>query len=277
MMPVDSRRVVVPVGLALLLILFGLQGLLSAAESLCEPGFVRLPAPRGVILPVSAGATPPSAVTVQWLGHSSFLVITAGGTTALTDPHTWHPTAVKPDVVTVSNEHPTHNQLRMVPDGARILKGYTPDGEWLEVDVSIGDLAVKSLPSSGGNSWEVPARNTVFVFRAQGLCLVHLGNLRQPLDDRQRQRLGRPDVLMVPIDGHWTLTYDQIALTIAQLRPAMVLPMHYDVPEHVRLFIEFIRSTVPVRAVAETTVHLTRENLPRTTEVVVLGYRDHAH
>jgi L-ascorbate metabolism protein UlaG (beta-lactamase superfamily) len=267
-----NQRAVGLFGLALLL-LFGLGGWSTAAESLCEPGFVQLPAPRLRIVPVSAGDSPPRAVLVQWLGHSSFLVITPGGTTALTDPHSWHPPPATPDVVTVSNDHPTHNQLRMLPEHARVLKGRAPDGEWVEVNVNIGDLAIKALPSSGGNALEIPARNAIFVFRAQGLCLVHLGNLRQPLDEGQRQRLGRPDVLMVPIDGHWTLSYEQIALTISQLRPAIVLPMHYDVPEHARLFMEFIRPTVPVRTTAETTLHLTREGLPQTTEVTILRYR----
>lgn len=271
--PAYTPRTVVPIGLALLVLLFGLSGRLMAAESLCDPGFVQVPTPRLHIIPVSTGDTPPRAVLVQWLGHSSFLVMTPGGTTALTDPHPWHPPPAKPDVVTVSNEHPTHNQLRMAPEGTRVLKGRTSEGEWVEVNVSIGDLSIKSLPSSGGNALEMPARNTIFVFRAQGLCLVHLGNLRQPLDEVQRQRLGRPDVLMIPIDGHWTLTYDQIALTISQLQPAIVLPMHYDVPEHARLFTEFIRPTVPVRTRAEATLHLTREGLPQAPEVTILRYR----
>jgi L-ascorbate metabolism protein UlaG (beta-lactamase superfamily) len=94
------------------------------------------------------------------------------------------------------------------------------------------------------------------------------------LNDEQRQRLGRPDVLMIPIDGQWTLSYDQIALTIRQLRPAIVLPMHYDFPEHVRLFMQFIKDTVPVRVLGETTLKLTRAHLPSTSEVIVLGYRE---
>jgi L-ascorbate metabolism protein UlaG (beta-lactamase superfamily) len=260
-------------GLALLLILLGLGRLSMAAESLCEPGFVQTSPPRPHIIPVSAEAAPPQAMVVQWLGHSSFLIITPGGIAALTDPHSGHPPPIKPDVATISNEHPTHNQVRAIPDSTRVLRGRTPEGEWVEVNVSVGDLSIKSLPSSGGNSLEVPARNSIFVFRAQGLCVVHLGNLRQPLDDAQRQRLGRPDVLMIPIDGHWTLTYDQIALTISQLQPAIVLPMHYDMPEHARLFAAFIRPTVPVRTMLETTLNLNRESLPRTTEVIILGYR----
>jgi L-ascorbate metabolism protein UlaG (beta-lactamase superfamily) len=260
----------------MILAVVGLAQLAIAAESLCEPGFVRGPVSNSRAIPVagrSLDATP-QVVTIQWLGHSSFLIITPGGTTAVTDPHSWHASPAAPDVVTISNEHSTHNQVRSVPGNARVLRGRTPEGEWLEVNVTVGDLAIKSLPSSGGNASEIPVQNTIFVFRTEGLCIVHLGNLRRPLNEEQRHRLGRPDILMIPIDGQWTLSYDQIALTITQLQPAIVLPMHYDFPEHARLFMQFIKDTAPVRPQRETTLKLTRMTLPNTSEVIVLGYRE---
>ena len=251
-------------------------GLAVAAETLCEPGYVRRPASTLRAMPVAAAPadTPSQVVTIQWLGHSSFLITTPGGTTALTDPHSRHVSPTAPDIVTISNEHPTHNQARSVPGSARVLRGWTPEGEGLEVHVSVGDLSIRGLPSSGGNSLAMPVQNTIFVFRTEGLCIVHLGNLRGPLSDTQRQRLGRPDVLMIPIDGQLTLSYEQIAMTITHLRPAIVLPMHYDFPEHARLFMHFIGETVPVRTVSETTLTFTRATLPGASEVRVLGYRE---
>jgi len=212
-------------------------------------------------------------VTIQWIGHSSFLIITPGGTMALTDPNAGHPPRVTPDVVTISNEHTTHNQAWAVPGNPRLLRGRTPDGAWVEVNVTIDDLAIKSVPGSAGASPTGLAHNTIFVFRVEGLCIVHLGNLRQPLDEAQRRRVGRPDVLMVPIDGQWTLTYEQIALTMSHLKPAVVLPMHYDFPRHVQLFMAFIKESVPVRTLTESTLKLTRGTLPASSEVIVLGYR----
>jgi L-ascorbate metabolism protein UlaG (beta-lactamase superfamily) len=259
----------------LILTTVGLASFAMAAETLCEPGFVQEPSLSRRVMPVAASDSETTArvMTIQWLGHSSFLLITPGGTAALTDPHAWHASPLPPDVVTISNEHSTHNQARSVPGSARVLRGRTADGKAVEVDVTIGDLSINGLPSSGGNSTEVPVQNTVFVFRTEGLCIVHLGNLRRPLHDEQRQRLGRPDVLMVPIDGQWTLPYEQVASTIALLRPAIVLPMHYDVPEHARLFMQFIKATVPVRTLGDTTLKLTRATLPSASEVIVLGYR----
>jgi L-ascorbate metabolism protein UlaG (beta-lactamase superfamily) len=252
-----------------------LAGFAMAAETLCEPGFVREPSTSQRVMPVTAGNVETTArvVTIQWLGHSSFLLITPGGTTALTDPHSWHVSPMPPDVVTISNEHSTHNQARSVPGSARVLRGRTANGKAVEADVTVGDLSIKGLPSAGGDSIDVPVQNTIFVFGAEGLCIVHLSNLRRPLNDEERQRLGRPDVLTVPIEGQWTLPYEQAASTIALLRPAVVLPMHYDVPEHARLFMQFIKDAVPVRALGETTLKLARATLPSASEVIVLGYR----
>ena len=259
----------------LILAAVGLSSFALAAETLCEPGFVQEPSPSRRVMPVAASNSETTArvVTIQWLSHSSFLLITPGGTTALTDPHSRHVSPTVPDVVTISNEHSTHNQARSVPGSARVLRGQSTDGKAVEVNVTIGDLSIKGLPSSGGNSIDVPVQNTIFVFRTAGLCIVHLGNLRRPLNDEQRQRLGRPDVLMVPIDGKWTLPYEQVASTIALLRPAIVLPMHYDVPEHARLFMQFIKGTVSVKTLGDTVLKLTRETLPSVSQVIVLGYR----
>jgi L-ascorbate metabolism protein UlaG (beta-lactamase superfamily) len=150
-------------------------------------------------------------VTFQWLGHSSFLIITPGGTIALTDPHSQHVSPTALDIATISNENPTHNQAWSVPGNTQALPGRIPSGKRIEVNVTAGDLAIKVLPISGGNTPNMPVQNTIFVFRREGLCIVHLGNLRYPLHEAQRQHLGRPDVLMIPIDGQWTLSYDQVA------------------------------------------------------------------
>src|SRR2546430_4144786 len=55
-----------------------LAGLAMAAESLCEPGFVRGPGSNPRAIPVAASNldTTPRLVTIKWLGHSSFMINT---------------------------------------------------------------------------------------------------------------------------------------------------------------------------------------------------------
>lgn len=117
------------------LVLVSMAGLATAAEPLCEPGFELHPTavPRVVSVSFAMRAVSPGDVIVRWLGQSSFLIVTPAGNTVLTDLHPWLPDAVTADVVTVSNEPLTHNQARSVPGHSRILRGRTPEGQWLEV------------------------------------------------------------------------------------------------------------------------------------------------
>jgi hypothetical protein len=78
---------------------------------------------------------------------------------------------------------------------------------------------------------------------------------------------------MIPIDEHWALSYDHIALRISQLRPAIVAPMHDDFPEQARHFIQFIKDSVPVRTLIEAILRLIRATLRSPTELVVLSDR----
>jgi hypothetical protein len=143
-----------------------------AGNSLCEPGFVHKPESNLHALPVPARTldTTHRLVTFQWLGHSSFLIITPAGTVALTDPHSQRVPPTRPDSVTISNENPTRNQAWSVPGDARVLRGRMPTGERIEVNVTAGGLAMKGLPSSGGSTPDMPVQSTSFVFRTQGLC-----------------------------------------------------------------------------------------------------------
>ncbi len=58
------------------------------------------------IIPVSVveGAT----LQITYLGHSSFLIESAAGVTAVTDYNGTVRAAVTPDIVTMNNAHPTH-------------------------------------------------------------------------------------------------------------------------------------------------------------------------
>ena len=57
--------------------------------------------------------------------------------------------------------------------------------------------------------------------------MVHLGDLGHPLTPRQREAIGRPDVLFLPVGGTYTVG-PEAAWAIARERKArVVVPMHY--------------------------------------------------
>ena len=244
----------------------------------CEPGFVQQRSmPR--VTPVAyrpvdtTPEAPPGAVRLEWLGHSSFLLTSPTGVRILTDPHAFHSLREAPDAVTVSNLHITHSDVRGLPGNPRLLWGLTREQGWNRLALMIGDIGVFNVPSyaSREEPEKSPIQNSMFVFRTGGLCIAHLGNLRHPLTPQQLQRLGRPDVVLVPADGAWTMSFDDVLTVIDQLRPFLVIPMHIDVPQQAAVFAQHTGGRYPVRHVPERSLMLSRQLLPATTEVVLFG------
>jgi len=64
-----------------------------------------------------------------------------------------------------------------------------------------------------------------------GMRVCHLGDLGQSaLRDEQIAAIGKPDVLMVPVGGHFTIDAEAAAEVVRVLDPAIVVPMHYGSP-----------------------------------------------
>jgi L-ascorbate metabolism protein UlaG (beta-lactamase superfamily) len=267
--------------LVLLCVLDSTYGAIGHAQEVlgpCDPGFVQQWG-QSHVTPIAyrlAETTPEASsgtVRMEWLGHSSFLLTSPTGTRILTDPHTFYPPREPPDASTISNLHVTHSDVRGLPGNPRLLWGLTHEQGWNKLALMIGDISVFNVPSyaSQVEPEQSPIQNSIFVFRSGGLCLVHLGNLRHPLTPHQLQRLGRPDVVMVPADGSWTMSFEDALTVIDQLRPSLVIPMHIDTPQQALALVQHPGSHYPVRQVPERSLTLSRQLLPATTTIVLFG------
>jgi len=252
----------------------GSPGLAADMPGPCEPSLARRWGHNFPIMLTAMqwrAATGEAPVGLEWLGHSSFLLTSPGGLRLLTDPNTWHPIPTAPDVVTVSNLHITHSGVSQVPGTPQVLWGLTPERGWNNIVLTRDDVTLFNVPSyaSRTDPENTPIQNSIFVFRTGGLCVVHLGNLRHPLTPPQLQRLGKPDVLLIPGDGQWTLLPQDILTVVAQLQPLLVLPMHFDLLPHAEVFAQYFAGRYPVRRVDGRSLALSRQMLPAATEVVI--------
>jgi L-ascorbate metabolism protein UlaG (beta-lactamase superfamily) len=159
---------------------------------------------------------------IKWLGQAAFLI--ESKTTLVTDPFApiigRLPKDLVADVVTVSHSHFDHNYVKGV--------GGSP-----EVINSIGKFSVGTAEITGVATFHdnVGGRkrgnNIVFVVKAEGLTLCHLGDLGHILSDKQIKEIGPVDILMIPVGGGPTIDATQVVQTVSQLKPKVVLPMHY--------------------------------------------------
>ena len=70
--------------------------------------------------------------------------------------------------------------------------------------------------------------NTIFRFVLDGTTVAHFGDFGQPsLRPTQWEALGDLDVLILPVGGGPTIAPDAAAELVGELRPRLVVPMHY--------------------------------------------------
>lgn len=238
----------------------------------CNPALVRLQEQGRNLVQVRSGKSPKLGhYFIQWYGHSSFLIHSGSQTKVVADPNFNVTPGIQADAVTVSNDHFTHNNTGAVTGDPVILRGITFRQTWNPIRTTVKDVTIVNIPSQRGQSWG-GAANSIFIYEMGSLCLAHLGNIGHLLTPEQETAMKRVDVMMIPIDAMTNLGFPDIIRVIDQVRPPIVIPMHFDVVQQGEVFSAFVQELYPVRKFSESQLTLSRAMLPKSTEIFVLAH-----
>jgi L-ascorbate metabolism protein UlaG (beta-lactamase superfamily) len=180
----------------------------------------------------------PGQVAIEYIAHACFRIHTATGTRILIDPYAsriWlgydFPDGVGADAVLITHPHYDHDAGqfigRKVPwlSGLRVLRepgAYT-----------ISDVRVTGIRGKHADPWgmEFGQINAIWLLELDGLRIAHLGD-NGPLTQANLQELGRVDILMMPIDAQYHILKEcEIQEIRSALRPRVLIPMHYRLPD----------------------------------------------
>ena len=118
-------------------------------------------------------------------------------------------------------------------------------------------------------------KNTIFRVTVDEVNILHCGDLGHPLSPQQIAELGRVDVLLPPVGGHFTIDSTQALELVRALKPALTIPMHFKTPVMgfpIRPVDDFLQAAGGGRRVASTEIELDPQNLLAAGGVVVLDY-----
>lgn len=208
---------------------------------------------------------------IVWYGHACFR-LSDRGVVIITDPPSddlgYERPRIRADVVTISHEHPGHNNRVGFRGGPRFFEG---PGEYEVKEVFITGIEMYHDARNGSTR----GRNTVFLFDFDGLTVCHLGDLGHVPTQQQVEELNEADVLLIPVGGLHTIDASKATEVISLIEPRIVIPMHYKTPLEKakldpldRFFKEMGLAPIP----AQPEFKITKSSLPEETEVVVLDY-----
>jgi L-ascorbate metabolism protein UlaG (beta-lactamase superfamily) len=174
---------------------------------------------------------------IRWYGQSAFLV--SGSQRVAIDPFGPMDLAatrgivfdyppiegLEADVLLITHEHRDHNAADVVAGSPHTIRATAGTFE-----TPIGEVvAIASEHDDAAGTRRGP--NAIICFALDGLRLCHFGDYGQAvLRPEQRAAIGEVDVLFLPVGGGPTIGGARSAEIVRELRPRLVVAMHYGTP-----------------------------------------------
>ncbi len=209
---------------------------------------------------------------ITFLGHAAFLITSESGTKLVTDPYKpgcfnggiqYSAITETVDIVTISHEHDDHNDTTLKGNPKYVrgpltqeIKGITINGTEVFHDTSRG---------------QERGKNTIFSILVDRVNIVHLGDLGHKLLFSDTAKIGKVDILLIPVGGYFTIDAATAWDVVKILKPKIVIPMHYKTDKcgfPIAPVEDFIKGKEVKKVDGQ--LEITSSTLPESTTVFVL-------
>lgn len=166
---------------------------------------------------------------IKYFGHSAFF-IRPKDAKVVTDPFDPKMTGIKfpkteADIVTISHQHKDHNFKEGISGTPLFIE---MPGEYEKNGVRITGYQTYHDKKKG----EERGENVAYKIEADGISILHCGDLGVVWEDPFIDQLGEVDVLMVPVGGFYTIDANEAVELVKKIEPSLVIPMHYKTAKH---------------------------------------------
>ncbi len=214
---------------------------------------------------------------VKWYGHSAFKLTTDKGVRVIIDPYesgfgngglTYGKITDEADLVLTSHEHGDHNHVDDIKGTfTRIDK---------EGSHNVAGVKVTAIPCfHDASKGKDRGKNLIFEIEAEGLKVVHVGDLGHALDQDILTKLGTVDLLLLPVGGFYTIDAKEATDVMNAIKPKFTIPMHYKTEKcafPITTIDEFTKGKKSIKKMDATELNVTRELLPKEPEIVILKH-----
>jgi L-ascorbate metabolism protein UlaG (beta-lactamase superfamily) len=236
------------------------------------PGLVASGRPRLIPAALRQAALAADQVRITYVGHSTFLIESPKLVRIATDYNDWVKPPVLPDIVTMNHAHSTHYTDHPDPGIKFVLRGWRDDGKPAGHDLTFADVRVRSVATNirdfNGNTER--NGNSIFIFEIAQLCIAHLGHLHHTLTQQQLDEIGRVDIVLVPVDGSFTMDLDGMVEVLHSLKAPLMIPMHYFSTFTLDRFLSRVRQEYAIEYSETPSFVASKATLPTSPKMLVL-------
>ena len=221
---------------------------------------------------------------LTWYGQAAFRLVDEQGYRVVCDPYTpellgYAPIGDECDlVITSSDDDEAHCRHDLVPGEHVWLNA-------LEVVRSGGTSTVDGREIRAIEAMEIeshplhaPGQNAMYRFALDGLEIAHMGDIGNPLNERQTRFLDGVDVLLALAGGELVIDIPELLRVIGETRPKLVVPMHFRTLVYRPRSLLWIDSLLAELDDADvdfafgSSATITRDSLPERTRYLVMDY-----
>jgi len=208
-------------------------------------------------------------IKIRWHGHSCFEF--SNEKSLVIDPHDGVSIGIAPpkaraDIVLITHDHFDHNQARVVekPDTIVVRESKRID------DIDITSIKAYHDKEGGKKRGEI----NMYLVRYDFLKFLHVGDLGHLLDEETIKKIGKIDMLFLPVGGVFTIDAEEAYEIANKIDTRVIVPMHYKIEglslpiDRIDKFLEIASQSYPIRHVANE-IEIEKEDIPETKEVWV--------
>ena len=253
---------------------FAMQPAWAAGGSRCIALARAAPGVQFVSLDKTAAQS--AEVTITFIGHATFRIESGGGTVIATDYTGYAGAGRIPDAMTMNHAHMTHYTNFPDPGIKHVLRGWPINGARAEHSLTVGDVFIRNVTTDirGWDGIREKDGNSIFIFEVADLCIGHLGHLHHTLGPEYLGLIGQLDVVMVPVDGSYTMEQASMLEVLKLLKARLILPMHYFGQFTLSRFLGKLDESFEIEIGKTATVTVSAASLPGRPKVLVLPGMD---
>jgi len=216
---------------------------------------------------------------IKYIAHACFELELSDGRKVIFDPYEagayggalgYAPITGEYDIVISSHDHADHRSADVISRAKEVVE---KEGEF-----DLSGVKVKTVPTyhdeSGGSE---RGTNRIALVEADGLKVVHLGDLGHRLTDKELSVIKGADVVLVPVGGHFTIDAQAAKDVVEAIGPRLVIPMHYKTPKvdfPIKPVDDFTALFDNVEKAGSSEIEVTSESLPEIMKIVVLEHEN---